>query len=61
MLKAVARTLVGGKAFEFRIRLGPPVRAEGIKEERDYKDITELVRHAVRNLAGGVETVETKQ
>src|SRR5436190_13697522 len=41
MLKAVARCLVGGKAFEFKIRLGLPFRAEGVKEERNYKDITE--------------------
>ncbi len=51
MLKAVARSLVGGKAFEFKVRLGPPIRAEGAKEERNYKDITERVRQAVRILA----------
>jgi 1-acyl-sn-glycerol-3-phosphate acyltransferase len=51
MLKAVARSMVGGKAFEFKIRLGPPIRAEGVKEERNYKDITERVRQAVKMLA----------
>ncbi len=51
MLKAVARCLVVGKAFEFKIRLGLPFRAEGVKEERNYKDITERLRQAVRNLA----------
>ena len=51
MLKAVARSLVGGKSFELKIRLGPPVRIEGVKDERNYKDITERVRQAVRSLA----------
>ena len=51
MLKAVARSLVGGKAFEFKIRVGPPIRAEGIKEERNYKVMIERVRQAVRTLA----------
>ncbi len=51
MLKVVARSLIGGKAFKFKIRLGPPIRAEGVKEERNYNDITERVRQAVRILA----------
>ncbi len=56
MLKAVARTLVGGKAFEFKIRFGEPIRDECLKKERNYQNMTERVRHAVRTLAGGVET-----
>ena len=50
MLKAVARSLVGDKAFEFKIRLGPAVRTADIKE-RDYNAITERVRGAVKSLA----------
>ena len=51
MLKAVARSLVGTKAFEFKIRLGPPVPTEDVKEERAYKAMIERVRQAVRALA----------
>jgi 1-acyl-sn-glycerol-3-phosphate acyltransferase len=50
MLKAVARTLRVGKAFEFRIRLGPAIRTD-VKGQPDCKDITERLRQAVRNLA----------
>ena len=52
MLKAAARTVVGEAAFKVKIRLGAPVRAEGIKAESNYKDITERVRQAVIVLAG---------
>ena len=51
MLKAVARSLVGGKNFEFKIRLGPAVRAASVKGKHDYKSTTERVRQAVRSLA----------
>jgi 1-acyl-sn-glycerol-3-phosphate acyltransferase len=51
MLKAVARSLVGENPFKFKIRLGPPIRAEVVKDERDYKDMTERVRQAVKSLA----------
>jgi len=51
MLKAVARSLVGTKAFEFKIRLGPPVPTEDVKEERACKAMIERVRQAVRTLA----------
>ena len=52
MLKAVARSLVGESPFKFTIRLGLPIRTEGAKEDRDYKEIMERVRQAVRMLAG---------
>ena len=52
MLKAVARSLVGESPFKFTIRLGPPIRTESAKEDRDYKEIMERVRQAVRMLAG---------
>ena len=51
MLKAVARSLVGGKAFEFKIRLAAPIAAEGAKDERNYAELTERVRQAVLQLA----------
>lgn len=51
MLKAVTRSLVGGKAFEFKIRLGAPIGTEGVKEARSYDEIMERVRQAVRLLA----------
>ena len=51
MLNAVARSLVGEKAFEFKIRLGPAVRAAGVNGERDYQGTTERLRQAVKSLA----------
>ena len=50
MLKAVARSLMGKKTFEFKIYLGPPIQPEGVREEWNYKDITERVRQAVLQL-----------
>ena len=50
MLKAASRSLVGRKAFQFKIRLGPPiVPAPG---ETNYVQVTERVRQAVLQLAG---------
>ncbi len=51
MLKAVARSLMGGKAFEFKIRLGEPIRPENGDEPRKYAELTERVRQAVLQLA----------
>jgi len=51
MLKSVARPFVGENAFEFKIRLGPPIRTENLKEERNYIALTERVRQAVLQLA----------
>ena len=51
MLKSVARPFVGERAFEFKIRLGPPIRTENLKEERNYIALTERVRQAVLQLA----------
>ena len=56
ILKAAARSLFGGKAFEFKIRLGASIRAEGAKDERNYEGMTERVRQAVRTLANGGQT-----
>jgi len=50
MLKSVARPLVGERAFEFKIRLGLPIRTENLKE-RNYIALTERVRQAVLQLA----------
>lgn len=52
MLKAVAGSLVGESPFKFAIRLGPPISVDSGKEDRDYKEIMERVRQAVRMLAG---------
>lgn len=51
MLKAVARSLTGGKAFEFKVRLGPPIMPQEFAEERNYTELTERVRQAVLQLA----------
>ena len=50
MLKAVARPLLGGKAFDFQIRLGAPIRPESFPD-RNYADLTERVRQAVLELS----------
>jgi 1-acyl-sn-glycerol-3-phosphate acyltransferase len=52
MLKAVARA-VYGKAFEFKVRFGPPIRVAGMG--RDYKAIIEQVRQAVLHLGAAGE------
>jgi 1-acyl-sn-glycerol-3-phosphate acyltransferase len=51
MLTAVARSLAGGKAFEYKIRFGPPIRTECVKQEHNYIELTERVRQAVLQLA----------
>jgi hypothetical protein len=52
MLKAVARGIVREKPFEFKVRLGAPIRTEDIGE-RNYIEMTERVRQAVLQLAIG--------
>jgi 1-acyl-sn-glycerol-3-phosphate acyltransferase len=51
MLKAVAGPLVRTRPFEFKIRLGAPIRSDAMKVERNYADLTERVRQAVLELA----------
>jgi 1-acyl-sn-glycerol-3-phosphate acyltransferase len=51
MLKAVARPIVGRKPFDFKIRLGAPIRPEDMKEGRNTIELTERVRQAVLQLA----------
>jgi 1-acyl-sn-glycerol-3-phosphate acyltransferase len=51
MLKAVARGIVGEKAFEFKVRLGAPIRTEDVGE-RNYQEMMERVRDSVLQLAG---------
>lgn len=51
MLKTVARSMMGEKAFEFKIRLGAPIRPEHITGERNYIGLTERLRQAVLQLA----------
>jgi 1-acyl-sn-glycerol-3-phosphate acyltransferase len=51
MLKAVGRPLSGKKAFEFKIRLGAPIRIDSIQGERSYAALTEMVRQAVLHLS----------
>jgi 1-acyl-sn-glycerol-3-phosphate acyltransferase len=53
MLKAVARSMVGGKAFEFKIRLGAPIRPEPCCGKRNYAELTERVRQSVLQLSIG--------
>jgi 1-acyl-sn-glycerol-3-phosphate acyltransferase len=51
MVKAVAYSLVGTKAFEFKVRLGAPIRPERVSGEPNYVELTERVRQAVLELA----------
>jgi hypothetical protein len=49
MLKAAGRCLVGGKAFRFKVRLGPPICP--VPGDNNYAGLTERVRQAVLHLA----------
>jgi 1-acyl-sn-glycerol-3-phosphate acyltransferase len=50
MVKAASRSMVGRRAFKFKIHLGTPIRpAPG---ETDYAALTERIRQAVLQLAG---------
>ncbi len=51
MLKAVARSLLGGKAFDFKVRFGEPIRPDSPKTPHSYADLTERVRQSVLQLA----------
>jgi len=51
MLKAASRSLVGSRAFDFKIHLGPPIFP--IPGEANYAELTERIRHAVLQLADG--------
>jgi 1-acyl-sn-glycerol-3-phosphate acyltransferase len=57
MLKAVASSLMGRKAFEFKVRLGTPIEPESIKD-RNYAKLTERVRQAVLHLAIDLKTLK---
>ena len=49
MLKAASRSMVGSRAFKFKIELGPPILpASG---ETNYVELTERIRQAVFQLA----------
>ncbi len=56
MLKAAGQLLVGGQAFKFRIRLGPPLQAD-----RNNKETTERLVQTVRALASRSLSSETPQ
>jgi len=49
MLKAASRTVVSGKAFNFKIKLGPAIVPT--PGETDYVQLTERIRQAVLQLA----------
>jgi 1-acyl-sn-glycerol-3-phosphate acyltransferase len=51
MSKAVARSLVGEKVFQFRIRLGAPIRSERATGDHSHEEVMERVRQAVLKLA----------
>jgi 1-acyl-sn-glycerol-3-phosphate acyltransferase len=54
MLKAVARSLVGDKAFEFKVRFGPPIWPQEIPQ-RSPAEMIERVRQAVLEL--GIKSI----
>jgi 1-acyl-sn-glycerol-3-phosphate acyltransferase len=51
LLKSVARSLTGGEAFDFRVRLGPPLRAGELEPQGDYAGLMERVRQAILQLS----------
>jgi 1-acyl-sn-glycerol-3-phosphate acyltransferase len=51
MLKTVAGPIVGSKPFQFKIRLGPPIKGGEFVDAPNYLDLTERVRQAVLQLA----------
>jgi 1-acyl-sn-glycerol-3-phosphate acyltransferase len=51
ILKAGARTLAAGKAFDFRIHLGAPVYARHPSQNPDHRGTIDLVRQSVVELA----------
>ena len=51
MLKAVAGQIVGSKAFQFKIRIGRPIRTEELRGGPNYTALTERLRQAVLQLA----------
>jgi 1-acyl-sn-glycerol-3-phosphate acyltransferase len=51
MLKAVAGQIVGSKAFQFKIRLGRPIKADEACGAPDYAKITAHIRKAVFQLS----------
>ena len=50
MLKAASRSIVGSRAFDFKIHLGPPIIP--VPGKTDYVELTERIRQAVLQLAG---------
>jgi 1-acyl-sn-glycerol-3-phosphate acyltransferase len=57
MLKAVARR-AAGKAFEFKVRLGPPIRTAAT-ERRQHVEVTERIRQAVLQLAKNSDSLKS--
>ena len=51
MLKAVAGLVRGKKAFQFKIRLGEPIRNDTFQATPNHIELTERVRQAVLQLA----------
>ena len=52
MLKAASRSLMGSRAFKFKIKLGPPILPpSGETGEPNYVELTERIRQAVLQLA----------
>jgi 1-acyl-sn-glycerol-3-phosphate acyltransferase len=49
MLKAASRSLVGSRAFDFKIHLGPPIVP--VPGETNYAELTERIRQGVLQLA----------
>jgi 1-acyl-sn-glycerol-3-phosphate acyltransferase len=58
MLKAVTGIVSGSRAFEFKIRLGEPIRSENFTTDR-YIKLTERVRQAVLQLAMDSRTLKS--
>src|SRR5689334_11183678 len=51
ILKAVAGQIVGSQSFQFKIRLGEPVKYDKSTEVPDFPALTERIRQAVLQLA----------
>ena len=59
ILKAVAGQMVGSKSFQFKIRLGEPIKYDKLTELPDFPGLTERIRQAVLQLAIGSNAPKT--
>jgi 1-acyl-sn-glycerol-3-phosphate acyltransferase len=59
MLKAVAGQIVGSKAFQFKIRLGKPIRSDELTGRPNYSVLSQRLHQAVLQLAIDSKTTKS--